>query len=51
MSSFNINYEVAKKSIHGLFTPRKAKSSVFSFLINQQIALQAIDFHAHPWAR
>jgi len=24
MSSFNINDEVAKKSIHGLFTPRKA---------------------------
>ncbi len=42
--------DVVTKAVHGLFTPRKAKSAIFTFLTNQHLAPQAIDLRAHPWA-
>ncbi len=29
---------------------RKAKNTIFTFLTNQSVAMQAIDLRAHPWA-
>jgi len=43
--------EIIKKVVHDLFTLRKAKSVVFTFLTNQQSAIQSVNLHPHPWGR